>query len=349
MLYPNVCVVTVTYGDRAELCIETVSRSLTAGAARVIIVDNGSTDAAAESLNMLLTDSRIHIIRIDENSGSAVGFGVGVRQAAAVSELIWMLDDDNWVHSDSLEKLLSARSKLLKLVEVDKLVQASFRTASTRQRALAAGGAAGELYPPCGSFLNFDVANHFRQVVKRPKTPTIASLKRTELPYAPYGGLLIPRNVIEEVGAPDTTFVLYEDDVEWTLRMVEAGYKVQFCAESVVEDAQANWSAASMRRGAGGALRSKNYVRLYYSTRNRIVVDRRRAATPVLRFRYFVNKAVFLTHAFATTSGKKFVDARKTMMSAIRDGENGDMSLAPALAEIGMADSVQRPLTTTKQ
>jgi GT2 family glycosyltransferase len=329
----TVCVVTVTYGNRSGYCMETAQRSIQAGAARVVIVDNGSSDESATAYAaMALVSDQIEVVRLDHNLGSAVGFSSGMRAALATDcTHVWLLDDDNWVAEDALANLLACRASLVKVLDDTDVVTASFRTANSQHRLLAAGTDAKLVFPREGSFLSFDVVQYLRRRLSRPGIGSANLLDRTRIPHAPYGGLLVPRAVIERVGTPNPELVLYEDDTAWTAKIVGAGYRIQFCAESKITDAHVNWSAEAHGRGPVRGLRSNSPVRLYYAARNRIIFDRSQVSTKQLKWRYFVNKLVFLGYILVAEPSKAHRASRRALFRAVRDGEKGDLTLGPPL------------------
>lgn len=83
----------------------------------------------------------------------------------------------------------------------------------------------------------------------------------TESDFATGCCILIKREVIERVGILDKKFFLYSEDVDYSLRVREAGLKVLFVPESVI------WH--KIGRSSGGA---GSKLQQYYQTRNRILV-----------------------------------------------------------------------------
>ena len=83
---PEVCAVTVTYGDRyPRLASPTVIRALAAAASHVVVVDNGSLAPSRLAMeNDFDQDPRVTVVHLGGNLGSAVGIAQGMQRAAAL-------------------------------------------------------------------------------------------------------------------------------------------------------------------------------------------------------------------------------------------------------------------------
>ena len=81
--------------------------------------------------------------------------------------------------------------------------------------------------------------------------------------------LAVSRAAIERVGLLDESLFLYVEDVDWSLRIRDAGFTVV-----VVPDARVRHSGSA---SSGGGASTTN---LYYDTRNTIAVCERRAPLP---------------------------------------------------------------------
>src|SRR4051794_13864049 len=95
----DVCAIVVTY-NRLELLQASVAalRSQTAPIGRLVIVDNGSTDATPkwlEEQRALASDESLIVIT-QANSGSAGGFATGIGEAMRTGgePWLWCMDDD---------------------------------------------------------------------------------------------------------------------------------------------------------------------------------------------------------------------------------------------------------------
>ncbi len=70
---PRVIGATVTYGARSASCLATLDALLAAGVSEIVVVDNGSVQAARRDLDAYAREHapRVHVHRLDRNEGSA--------------------------------------------------------------------------------------------------------------------------------------------------------------------------------------------------------------------------------------------------------------------------------------
>lgn len=92
---PRVVAVVVTW-NRLELLQEAIAalRDQTWPAYRIVVVDNASTDDTAELLSSPYAEG-LDVVTLAQNTGGAGGFAVGIERALVhAPDLIWLLDDD---------------------------------------------------------------------------------------------------------------------------------------------------------------------------------------------------------------------------------------------------------------
>jgi hypothetical protein len=105
--------------------------------------------------------------------------------------------------------------------------------------------------------------------------------------------LLLPVSAIAQIGLPDRDFVLYEDDFEYTSRLVTAGRPVKLVRDAVVVDADLSWSMGKGGSGPRRMLEQGSDATVFYSTRNRVCLDYRAASDTTARLWLRVNRLVF--------------------------------------------------------
>ncbi|MGN6783071.1 MAG: glycosyltransferase [Marmoricola sp.] len=106
---PRVVAVVVTW-NRCDLLREAVDalRSQSLPPVAVVVVDNASDD---ETATMLASSygTGLDVVRLERNTGGAGGFAVGIEQALTHDpELIWLLDDDTVPTPTAAEALVAA-------------------------------------------------------------------------------------------------------------------------------------------------------------------------------------------------------------------------------------------------
>ena len=254
---PLVGAVTVTYGERSALCRRVVEGALAAGVEHVVVVDNGSLPAARVDLGAVASEhgGRVTLRRMADNGGSAAGFAAGITTAleSTSADLIWLLDDDNVPEGGSLTELLRWHAHLT-AERNDHVALLAYRPARKYQRLMVSGWETGDAYPPPSSFLSFDTTQYVRGLVRRGKGAAARHApgageraSRTSpiaVPYGPFGGLLIPRDLVGEVGLPNASFVLYEDDADFTARIVRAGVPLYLVPSSRIDEIDESWYTA---------------------------------------------------------------------------------------------------------
>ena len=108
-------ILVVTY-NRKELLIQCISaiQKQTFSKFDIYIVDNGSTDGTAETVeNKKRSDARIHYLNTGKNLGGAGGFSFGMKRMMQKGyERFWLMDDDTIPEESALEELLNADSFL---------------------------------------------------------------------------------------------------------------------------------------------------------------------------------------------------------------------------------------------
>lgn len=317
--HPLVTVVTVTYGDRLHLVRQVVDRALQMPDVRdVVVVDNASVNDLSE----LVSSGRVTIVRQPGNTGSAAGFWAGM-QAALVhnpSEL-YLLDDDNVPEPDAIEKLRESLRAW-----PPGTVGLSYRASRTEQSELLNDGRPVRMTPDAfsefsiGRFLSHRLRHDSGKVQDIPPT----SEPRT-VEFAPYGGLLLPADLVARIGPPRLDYYLYVDDHEYTHRIHSSGTAIVLVPDSVVHDIDETWHTVSDRippqYQPGAADR-----RIYYAMRNRVDFEWRKSAHNKLA--YLCNAGAFLTvvtvKALLNRASPTLVARRLALMTrAIKDGLSG--------------------------
>jgi rhamnopyranosyl-N-acetylglucosaminyl-diphospho-decaprenol beta-1,3/1,4-galactofuranosyltransferase len=109
---PKVVAVVVTY-NRRELVLETLAAldAQTRKPDSVVVVDNASDDETGRAVRAQFPD--VHLVELTRNTGGAGGFAHGIAVARSDSaDLIWLMDDDTEPMPDALQALLASRDLL---------------------------------------------------------------------------------------------------------------------------------------------------------------------------------------------------------------------------------------------
>ena len=288
----SVAVVIVTF-NRADL----LARCLAGLAAldrrpdRVYVVDNASTDHTAEVLGRV-TDLPLTVITSEVNDGGAGGFHRGMRTAYDDGhDRIWLMDDDVVPAPGCLGALLASSGPAQMAVRED-LDGRLCEKAATR----------------------FDLRNPLairpkRQTVDE-RYPTRAAMP-AEVPIenVAFEGFMVHRRVVDAVGLPDPGFFIFYDDVDYAVRVRNAGFPIVAVRDAVLVRQLDFDQQHDMRSWKG-----------YYMYRNLFVVHMRYGENPLVRLKPYLIALVVLL--LAPLRGGRAEAAN--VLRAIRD--------APALA-----------------
>jgi len=194
----KISAVVVTYKGLEFLmeCIKGV-RNQAHNVDQIIVVNNGGQDETAEWLSR-----QQDVVTINqENVGGAGGFYVGIKRAYDMDfDWVWCLDQDIEANSDTLSNLIN--SNVAKHRDIGFLT--SLALFSENEIAYSNAPLLPHSYDIITS-LSFDA-----------ELPSLCSS---------FGSVLISRTAIHEAGFPIREFFIWGDDTEFTMRIVELGFK----------------------------------------------------------------------------------------------------------------------------
>jgi GT2 family glycosyltransferase len=326
--------VTITHADRGHLCIEASESALRAGVDGIVIVMNGVGYRSEELLKGYAHGRpTVHLVQSENNTGSAGGFFMGLSKALELpADLFWLLDDDNLAQPDALTVLMDEFERRSGHVARLPPTLCSVRKSTNVHASILAGMPAYLVYPPPGSSLYFDVRHYIRRRRWTRRSDGEPCSALTEIPYAPFGGLLLHRATIEVIGLPQQALFLYEDDTDYTSRIELAGGKLYLARDSHIEDTDPKWtSSGGMWRGPGAQITAGNEVRLHYYVRNRAVHDLKMATTAWEKAMLCINSIVVLLYAALTAVCARKLRELKTFIIAMWKGYRGDLTDGPPL------------------
>lgn len=205
----HVTAVLVAY-NRRELvgeALEALARQ-TRPVDRLIVVDNASTDGSTEVAHEALGSwgDRAELVRLEENTGGAGGFAVGIATALLgeqSTDWIWVMDDDTIPSPTALEAALD-----------------------THKKYVAVAGGADTLAVMGSRVLWTDGDDH---PMNSPKTKIGAS--KAERALAEAVGVMPIRSIsfvsaflraerVRELGLPIADYFLWNDDFEYSSRLL---------------------------------------------------------------------------------------------------------------------------------
>jgi GT2 family glycosyltransferase len=173
----------------------------------IILVDNGSVDGSPEKL--LENVSEIRLIRNATNLGFAGGCNVGIRNALRRgTDYLLLLNNDTIVAPDFL-------TQLVRFTESDEKIGAASPKVlffDHPDRLNYAGGVHSpwRLFPKVFGLRQLDNGSYD---------------KIREVSFLTGCALLIKAEVVRKIGVLEEIYFHFYEDIEWSLRTVQAGYK----------------------------------------------------------------------------------------------------------------------------
>lgn len=305
----KVSMVTVTYGSRQDLLEEVIRSVQGTGLIEDMIVVSNNAQLDVD-FHRSARHSNTSLVSLPTNSGSANGFAVGITEfLKGSSEYVLILDDDNRPSPGSIQKLLAFAAEKQKNGQHCAVL--GYRP--DHQPWVGQGKSVENAYPPATAFLSFTVALFVERLIRRTIRP--GPTRRTEgsqfvVPYAPYGGLLLDRGLVEKIGLPRRDFYLYCDDTEFTHRITKIGIPINLLVDAKIDDISTSWSSPS---GSSNSfqrlLGAGSDFQVFYATRNRIYFEKSRLEA-IDWVSYVLNMTFFFfllgTYAIFTRRLKRF-------------------------------------------
>lgn len=324
----SLSVVTVTYGKRWHLLEKVLHECRSQRVKEVIVVDN----AATLPMNYLTQEfgQFVKVLHIPHNSGSAVGFKIGIKYALdAGAEYILLLDDDNVPAPGSIGLLSQALAESLQQHPSGHVAVLGNRTHPDSPPEIASKMV--HLRP--GSFLGFHIfdlpAKIWRRLNRGQSNPAEDNLPHVvNVEVCTFGGLLFHRGLVDVVGYPREDFVLYVDDYEMTYRLTSQGGRIALVTDALIHDLEVQWNAGNtFANSFAGWLLGNGECRAYYTARNRVYFEAHlQKHIPWVRR---VNKALYLTILFIFSCRVNRNCRLRLLCRAIADGEKGNMGMNP--------------------
>ena len=245
MTIPKVCIIILNWNGLQDTieCLESL-KCITYPSYQVIVVDNGSEGRDVEVLRDRFKDY-IYIIENDKNYGFAEGNNIGIRFALENMnpDYIWLLNNDTAVHEESL-------TELIKTLERDReaaVVGPKICGYENRSTVTTAGGK-----------MNWLLGFGNNTVRDRTDLSQFDVLKHVD--FVSGSALLIRADVVREIGLLDSKLFLYNEDVDWCLRVKKAGYSILYTP------------TATVFHKSGASTKYLGENALYYNHRNRILI-----------------------------------------------------------------------------
>ncbi len=251
-------------------CITSLKRSVVPFE-KIIVVDNGSTDGSIGRLEREFSDRQVIFLRNERNEGFAGGMNIGIREAfSRGADMVFSVNNDTEVDPECLGLLVDA---------------------------LQADPGAGIAGPSIMYFGNRDkiwlVGGYFSRVRAgitvpgKGKTIQEISPQARRVTFLTGCAVLIRKSVFERVGALDTSYFFYSEDLDFDLRVLDAGMHLLFVPTAKV------WHKIE----EVATDRTSPYV-LYHLARSTVLVFRKRFRAPYRWYAVFLQWALYTPFRF---------------------------------------------------
>jgi rhamnosyltransferase len=291
----EVCAVLVAYQPKFEL-LRQVVEAVGSQVGRVVVVDNGNRGQVFDQFSAAVSACGHVLYRSPVNVGLAAGLNRGIEHARTAGfRYVLLLDQDSVVAPDMVGALLREYSRLSATMRV---------------------GAVGAQYvdPRDGALAPF-VRLGFPFNRKLGGGPG----ECVESDFLISSGSLLSMAAIDDVGDMDESLFIDNVDLDWSFRARSRGYALYGICDARMQHSIGDTLRPSRWRRRGIFIHSP--TRLYYLTRNRLLLYRR-AHTPrvwiaqdILRF---VGKFVRMSLFIAPRA-----DNARAMLRGILDGVRG--------------------------
>ncbi len=320
----SVTVVTVTYGNRKDMLVEVLEGCRANGITNFVIVNNGAS-WDVETLRRYFQACDLIIVNMNGNKGPAAGYGAGIKKALENDrcELLWLLDDDLAPEKGCLVNLASEYHGLVQ--NNPEHCAAVLAAREEFVKVLASDDSRRLMNPRKNTFLEFSVADIWPKLRKRlpwrRRRPVYGDIPNTfSIQMAPYGGLLFGRSVVEQIGLPNSKFILYVDDYEYTYRITQGGGSIMLVSSAMLREQEACWNSGETHNNSFNAWLSGPDFRAYYTARNMTYFERNMRTSGIVI--YCVNKYTYLF----ILSIVALVSNRRSRMHLLREAANAGLS-----------------------
>lgn len=294
--WPHVGIVVLHYGkqqnskeiENTEECVEAISK-LSYPNFRLIIIDSGSENGFAEEFSARLSrESPPHptnYIKIEENIGCAASYNIGANFAIEQgASYVFLLNNDTIVEQEALTKLVSFAEQHPEIGAIGPKVYDYQEGIKSRRLQTIGGRFIGG---------NFGKWEQDQGQYEEPRPVDFVS----------GAACLVRREVIEEIGLFDPQFFIWFEDVDFGVRLKQAGYEAYY------------YPAEVWHKGAQSLTDRFSPRYAYYSTRNLLYIIRKHSGEWKLRL-----TPRFIAVGGKTLLGALFVDRNLEAVASLAKG-----------------------------
>ena len=232
MIDLSVVITTYNSSQFIDECLQALIKELSDLNSEIIIVDNNSTDETLEIIrNFMKSESvqnvDIRLVTNDSNTGYAPANNKGVNLSSG--EKILLLHPDVFIRKNSINKMIDYLNSESDVGMIAPQIQFP----------------GGKIQASCRRFPNYwSVINESLGLTRLfSKSRFFNSWKMGDFDHKsfrevdqPMGAcVMVKRETIEKTGNMDEQFLMFFNDVDWCKRIKDAGWKIVFNPDAVVE------------------------------------------------------------------------------------------------------------------
>jgi GT2 family glycosyltransferase len=286
---PRVVAVVVTW-NRRELLEESLAAVLgqTHAPTAVVVVDNASTDGTTEMLATSYAGRPgLDVVHLRENTGGAGGFAVGIERALVHHpDLVWLLDDDTVPTPTAAEELVRAWQDY-----------PGERPAVLASRVVWTDGRDHPMNTP-----------RPRPGASAEEAAAAERVGAVPVRSASFVSLMCDADRIRERGLPVADYFLWNDDFEYSTRLIRGGTGL-YCPASVVVHKTRVFGSTDADPGE----------RFFFEVRNKLwMFGRSRSLSLPEKALYGASTARRWTRTFAKSSDRRVL--RRAFARGVRAG-----------------------------
>jgi GT2 family glycosyltransferase len=247
-----------------------------------ICVDNGSTDGSDGAVEERFPE--VELVRLGENLGFAGGNNAGIRRALERgADWVLLLNNDAVALPGIAEALADAARPDVGLLAC-KVVFPDGRVQYAGARFVA--------------WLGYSGRSWTRE-------------RSAKVDRADGAAMAVSREAVERAGLLDEDLFAYVEDVEWSLRIRRAGFRIVLVPDAVV-----------VHKGSASTGGRASTANLYYDTRNTIAVVERHAPLP-RGLRALRRGVVVGAHLAQAATHPRRAEAMRAVLAGWRDARHG--------------------------
>lgn len=201
--------------DLTLACLESLT-GLDAESVHILVVDNGSTDDSVAHISEQYPD--IPLLVLDENLGFSAGNNAGFQKAMELwePEYCLFLNNDTVVDSNFINPLRRALAKRKKVMVVPKIYYHNEK----------------DILWYAGGFVNLWIGNVWHQGIREQDKGQYDREKTVD--YATGCCIALRATEFKRLGGFDTSFAMYAEDVDLSLRFRDSGGSIYYVPEAKI-------------------------------------------------------------------------------------------------------------------